>query len=276
MSARVSRSSRACRDRTPPSLVTWRVRLSSSVLSAPSARAASSSSAAPAKRRLTCPPGTSCFSSAEVLLGHEVEATLVQDGDPVGQLVGLLQVLGGEEDRDAVLADQVTDDLPHRAPAARVEARPVVGSSRKMIRGRPTSVMARSSLRRMPPEYGGQRLVSRTVVKSNFSEELGRPLPRFALSEVVQFSYQHQVLEAGQQSVNGDRLPGHADRGPHCVRLAGQLVPSDPGLARVRLAQRAQDAHRGRLPGPVRAEQREDRALGDVQVDVVEYELVVK
>ncbi|WP_449290104.1 hypothetical protein [Nonomuraea zeae] len=29
---------------------------------------------------------------------------------------------------------------------------PVVGSSRKMICGSPTSVMARSSLRRMPPE----------------------------------------------------------------------------------------------------------------------------
>ena len=29
---------------------------------------------------------------------------------------------------------------------------PAVGSSRKMILGLPTSVMARSSLRRMPPE----------------------------------------------------------------------------------------------------------------------------
>jgi hypothetical protein len=29
---------------------------------------------------------------------------------------------------------------------------PVVGSSRKMISGLPTSVMARSSFRRMPPE----------------------------------------------------------------------------------------------------------------------------
>ena len=32
-------------------------------------------------------------------------------------------------------------------------SRPVVGSSRKMIRGRPTRVIARSSRRRMPPEY---------------------------------------------------------------------------------------------------------------------------
>jgi hypothetical protein len=42
---------------------------------------------------------------------------VVQQGDPVGQLVGLLQVLGGEEDRDPA-GDQVADDLPH-APGGR-------------------------------------------------------------------------------------------------------------------------------------------------------------
>ncbi len=44
----------------------------------------------------------------------------VEHADPVGQLVGLVEVLRGQQDRDAV-GDQVADDLPHRAPAARVE-----------------------------------------------------------------------------------------------------------------------------------------------------------
>ena len=39
----------------------------------------------------------------------------------VGQLVGLLEVLRGEQERRA-LADQLADDVPHAEPAARVEA----------------------------------------------------------------------------------------------------------------------------------------------------------
>ena len=46
---------------------------------------------------------------------------VVEHRDPVGELVGLVQVLGGEEDRDPV-GDEVADDLPHGAAAARVEA----------------------------------------------------------------------------------------------------------------------------------------------------------
>ena len=45
----------------------------------------------------------------------------VDDRDVVGQLVGLLQVLRGQQQRRA-LADQLADDLPHAEPAARVEA----------------------------------------------------------------------------------------------------------------------------------------------------------
>jgi hypothetical protein len=47
---------------------------------------------------------------------------VVDDRDAVGQLVGLLQVLGGEQDRDP--GPGLRGDLgPHRLPAARVQAR---------------------------------------------------------------------------------------------------------------------------------------------------------
>lgn len=45
----------------------------------------------------------------------------VEDGDAVGELVGLLQVLRGEEDGDAAV-DEIADDLPHGVPGARVES----------------------------------------------------------------------------------------------------------------------------------------------------------
>lgn len=44
----------------------------------------------------------------------------VKDRDPVGELVGLLQILGSEEDRDA-LGRQSADRIPHGAPAARIQ-----------------------------------------------------------------------------------------------------------------------------------------------------------
>ena len=49
------------------------------------------------------------------------DATVVDDDDAVGELVGLVEVLGGEQQRDAV-GDELADDLPHPHPAGRVEA----------------------------------------------------------------------------------------------------------------------------------------------------------
>ena len=49
------------------------------------------------------------------------DLAVVDDGDRVGQLVGLLEVLRRQQERRA-LADEVADDVPHPEPAARVEA----------------------------------------------------------------------------------------------------------------------------------------------------------
>src|SRR5258708_24964569 len=48
-------------------------------------------------------------------LGDKLSA--VEDSDPVGELVGLLEVLRREEDRDPARGE-VADDLPHHSPAA--------------------------------------------------------------------------------------------------------------------------------------------------------------
>src|SRR5215217_2266966 len=57
------------------------------------------------------------------LLGRALrdQAGAVEDRDVVGELVGLLQVLGGEEHRRRV-GDEAADDLPHRARTARIQA----------------------------------------------------------------------------------------------------------------------------------------------------------
>jgi hypothetical protein len=44
----------------------------------------------------------------------------VEDGDPIGELVGLVEVLRGQEDGDAA-GREIADAVPHLAAAARVE-----------------------------------------------------------------------------------------------------------------------------------------------------------
>jgi hypothetical protein len=49
------------------------------------------------------------------------DPALVEHRDPVGQLVGLVEVLGGEQDGDPG-RNEPTNDLPHGATATRVQA----------------------------------------------------------------------------------------------------------------------------------------------------------
>jgi hypothetical protein len=87
---------------------------------------------------------------------------------------------------------------------------------------------------------------------------------------------QEQVLLAREQVVDGGELAGDADRGANPVRLALEVEAGDLDLAAVRGEERREDLHGGRLPGPVRAEEREDRSLCDLEVDPVEDGVVAE
>jgi hypothetical protein len=93
---------------------------------------------------------------------------------------------------------------------------------------------------------------------------------------VVQVGHQQQVLLAGQQTVDRGELAGDADRLPDPVRVRGEIVSGDRDGAGVGGDQGGEDVDGGRLAGAVRAEQGEDGALGNVQVDAVEHDLVAE
>jgi hypothetical protein len=86
------------------------------------------------------------------LLGRSLGNYLspVDDPDPVGEHIGLLEVLRREEYGDALVAGEPAYLRPQRERLW--GSSPVVGSSRKSIRGRCTSASARSSLLFIPPE----------------------------------------------------------------------------------------------------------------------------
>ena len=80
----------------------------------PSARWSGSS-----RRTCSVPAPTDALSSPRRALGDH--PAVVDDRDPVGELVGLVEVLRGQQHRRA-LGDERADDVPHLVAPARVEA----------------------------------------------------------------------------------------------------------------------------------------------------------
>ena len=156
-------------------------------------------------------------------------------------------------------------------------SRPVVGSSRKTIRGSPISPMARSSRAAHAPGVGGAGVVPAASASSNRSSRSAARRRPSCRAEVPQVGHQPQVLLAGEQVVDGGELPGDGDGGADRLGFARHVVPGrrgpSPPSARV---QRGEDVDGRRLAGAVRAEQGEDRPFRHGQVEAVEDDVVAE
>ena len=83
------------------------------------ARASATPDGSPSTRATITSAPTDRFRSVGRALGDDL--AVVDDADPVGELVGLLEVLRGEEDRHAELLVEPAHLVPHARPAHRVE-----------------------------------------------------------------------------------------------------------------------------------------------------------
>ena len=195
------------------------------------------------------------------------DAAVVEDRDPAGELIGLLQVLRGEEDRDAT-RNQVADDLPHGPAAARIEP-----GGRLVEEDQPR--LADQGHREVEPAPHAAGVEGRRFPRVRGQVEAVQqrrgPPPALATAQVVQVRHQQHVLRAGQQVVHRRELAGDADRGTDRIGLGREVMPGDADLPAVRRDQGGQDLHGGRFAGAVRAEHGEDRSLGHGQVDAVEH-----
>ena len=96
---------------------------------------------------------TGQFSAVDGLLTGEENLILMADLNHLGKLEGRRRAAALLERFELADAARKTVATYSGGMRRRLRgSRPVVGSSRKMIRGSPTRVMARSSRRRMPPE----------------------------------------------------------------------------------------------------------------------------
>ena len=174
------------------------------------------------------------------------DAAAVEHGDAVGQPVGLLEVLGGEEHGHA-LAGEPGHRVPHRLAAARVEAD-----------GR----LVEEHDRRAADQPGGE------VEPAAHAAGVGADAPAAGVAELeavaaarrrgrgrrsaraLQAAHHAQVLLPGLQLVDRGVLAGEADRAADAAAVGDDVEPGDARRARIGRS----SVHRSRtvvvLPAP--------------------------
>ncbi len=193
-------------------------------------------------------------------------ATMVDHEDPVGEAVGLLQVLGGEEGRHP-LVDQLVDQVPHRQAAAGVEAGGGLVEEQDHRAGdeahrdvEPASHAAREA-RHHP--VGG-------VAQLEALEQLARPGAGLAVRHPEEAPDQLEVLGGGEPLVHRRVLAREADARADASGVGVDVDAVDRGAAAVCSEERGEDPDGRRLAGAVRPEDAEHRTALDRQVERVE------
>ena len=163
------------------------------------------------------------------------------------------------------VGDELADDAPELRRAA--GSSPVVGSSRKITGGSAITLAARSSRRRMPPEYPLTSRSAASAMPKRSRSACGSP-PGDRPRQPVETADHLEVRAAGEQTVDGRRLGGDADPRPHLRRRGDDVVSGDGRRALAGLGERRQEPHRRRLTGAVVPEQPEHGAGRHVEAEV--------
>src|SRR5215207_3892048 len=151
------------------------------------------------------------------------DAAVIEHGDAISEPVGLLEVLGGEEDGRAVGCERA-DDAPELLATARVEAgrRLVEEEHRNRDDEAEREVEATAHAARVGADPSG-----RGIRELEALEELGHPPARFAAAEPREAAEHHEVLGAREHLVDGGGLPGERDAALHLLGLCCDVEVGD-------------------------------------------------
>ena len=229
--------------------------------------AASATRSGSATSRSTRSPETCALRLSAGVGGDDL--AVVDDDDPVAERVGLVEVVGREEDRGAARARAAPRMWVQRLARA-CGSRPVVGSSRKTRVGSWISPMTMSRRRRWPPDMVlGWR--PHSPVEVELGEQLLAaacgPRPRTCRRASRGRRPRHRRGRTGRwrRSARRSRCCGAPARTP-CTTSK----PGDRRGARRGAQQRREHPQRRRLARAVGPEEADDLALGDVEVDAVD------
>ena len=197
---------------------------------------------------------------------------MIDDDDPGGEAIGLIEVLRGEQHGGAVLLE-LLDQIPHRQAAARVE------SGCRLVEEQHRRAGDQAHCDVEPPAHAARVALDDPVGGVDQLEPLEqRPcaLDDVAARQVEQSRHMLHVLAAGQSFVDRRVLAREADARAHLVRVGNDVDPVDPRCALLGTQQRREDPDGGGLAGAVRAQQPVDRTARHRQVDAVERQVVAE
>ena len=173
------------------------------------------------------PPGHQPLEGGRRVVGDDPAA--VEECDRVGELVGLLEVLGREEHRDAV-GDEGAHVVPQGAPAARVQP-----GGRLVEEDDPRPRHQGHGQVEASEQAAGELGAAGVgvVAEVELLDELVDPGTGGVAAEAAQVGDEPEVLADGEELVDGRELAGDPDEGAHGIRLAGDVVAADEGGAAV-------------------------------------------
>ncbi len=191
---------------------------------------------------------------------------MVDDGDLVGEPVGLVEVLRGQEHGRALL-DQTLDDLPQAQATAGVEpGRGLVEEQDGRLGDQGSGeVEAPAHAARVGLDRAVGGFVELEAVEQLVAARLGLPPTR-----AVEAADHGQVLEPGQVLVDGGVLAGESDLVAQSDGIADDVEADDRSAPGVGLQQRGQDPDDRGLAGAVGPEQTEDRPPPHPQIDALQ------
>ena len=197
-------------------------------------------------------------------------AAVVDDHDVVRQAVGLLQVLGGQQDRRAPVHQRL-EHVPQLDAGARVEARGGLVEEQHLgpgdeRRGQVEAAAHAARVRLHQPV--GRRRPGRTAPAARRRGRARRGGPRWCSSPII-WRFSRPVSSASTVASCAARPMQLA----HVARRRQHVEAGHARRARVGDGQGGEDADGGGLPGAVRPEQAADGARGDLERDAVERRL---
>jgi hypothetical protein len=191
---------------------------------------------------------------------------MVDEHDPVGQGVRLVEVLRREQQRHAV-AHQVAHRAPDDLTAPRVQPR------RRLVEHEQRGPMNEARGEIHPAALASGDLADRPageVAAVEALDELVGDAPRGRTVVPAQRGDEAQVLAPRQVGVQRGELPGQGDAPADGVAVGHDVVAVHGCGAGGRRDERGDHADRRGLAGAVRAEQRDDGSPGHAEVQAVD------
>jgi hypothetical protein len=179
------------------------------------------------------------------------DPAVVDDDHLAGQLVGLLQVLGGEQHVGA-LGHQASDRVPQGHPAARVQP------GRRLVEQQEPGSADQAGAQVEAPAHPARVRADEPAARVGQAEAIqdgGRRPARRPPIEPEQAGHKLQVLRAGHGRLHRRVLAGQADHLADAAGLGRGVDARHPKHALVGTQQGGDRAHEGGLAGAVRSQE---------------------